>query len=264
MQSKLFTLLTLLLAFCYTAAWSQKESPYQPALFISEAGDTLPYRILYPQNFDPDQQYPLLIFLHGAGERGRDNTAQLTHGSELFLKEEHRKDMPAIVVFPQCPPESFWSNVAVKRDSQPLEFDFQTDGEPTEAMQLLLSLVDELTNKPYVEQKQIYVGGLSMGGMGTLELLRRRPKRFAAAFAICGGDNPENAKKYKGVPLWLFHGAKDDVVPASLSVTLAEQLEELGARNIRFTLYPEADHNSWDKALAEPQFLPWLFSKCKK
>lgn len=97
-----------------------------------------------------------------------------------------------------------------------------------------------------------------MGGMGTFELLRRRPNVFAAAFAICGGDNVENVKHYKDVPLWIFHGEDDSIVPASHSITIVEKLKELGSKP-RFNLYPGVDHNSWDNAFAEPKLLRWLF-----
>ena len=252
----------ILALFCTYTSFAQEAPAYKPAFFISE-GDTLPYRILFPQNFDPEKKYPLMLVLHGAGERGKDNAAQLTHGSNLFLKENVRRDFPAIVVFPQCPKNSFWSNVEVDRSSTPLTFNFQKEGEPTAAMKLLQGLAKELSSRAYINEQQLYVGGLSMGGMGTLELLRREPGMFAAAFAICGGDHVANAQKYKNVPLWLFHGSKDDVVPASYSENLAEKLEEIGAKNIKLTLYPDVKHNSWENAFAEPQLLPWLFSKKK-
>lgn len=255
-----FLSLYFLAAFLPLAA--QEASAFKPELFIHK-GDSLPYQILYPDGFDPEKQYPLVLVLHGAGERGKDNAAQLMHGSRLFLHEETRKKYPAIVVFPQCPRDSYWSNVEVNRSFGFMKLNFQTNGEPTSAMKLLLELLGDLKLRPYINKKQLYVGGLSMGGMGTLELLRREPKTFAAAFAICGGDNLANAKKYKAVPLWLFHGSKDEIVPVELSETLAEQLENIGAKNIKLTLYPEVKHNSWDKAFAEPDLLPWLFSKRK-
>jgi predicted peptidase len=98
-----------------------------------------------------------------------------------------------------------------------------------------------------------------MGGMGTFEILRRKPKAFAAAFAICGGDHVENVKKYKNVPLWIFHGGKDTTVPLSKSEAVVNELKRLN-RPAKFTVYPEAGHNSWDPAFAEPEFLSWIFS----
>lgn len=249
-----------ILIFLNISAAAQLTALYQQASFVHK-NDTLPYRILYPENFNPGTAYPLLFMLHGSGERGKDNVAQLKHGSALFLKERVRRQYPAIVVFPQCPQSSYWSSVEVDQSSFPVQFNFQTSGEATQAMNMLQGLLKEMLQQPYVNPQQVYIGGLSMGGMGTLELLRREPKIFAAAFSICGGDNLANAKKYKDTPLWLFHGLKDEIVPAALSQSLAARLEEIGAKNIKITLYPEAKHNSWENAFAEDQLLPWLFSK---
>lgn len=261
MVKSAFFLLLILLSYL-TFGNAQDMASYKAELFISQ-GDTLPYRILYPENFDESRQYPYLLFLHGAGERGRDNLAQLTHGSRLFAGEEFRADYPAIVVFPQCPPESYWANVTVERDTMPFEFDFQTGGAPTLAMRLLLELVEEQTTKPYIDQKRLYVGGLSMGGMGTFELLRRKPGAFVAAIAICGGDHPANAKKYADTTsLWLFHGEDDNVVPVKYSRQMAKALETLGA-DLRFTVYPGVKHDSWNNAFKESELVPWLFSKEK-
>ena len=241
----------------------QELEKYEARMYIS-GSDTIPYRILYPENFDPAKKYAVLFFLHGRGESGSDNQKQLTHGGRLFLREDVRKNFPAIVVFPQCASSSYWANVKITADSTgKRSFNFVKGGKPTKAMHALLSLVDEITEEPYVSREQIYVGGLSMGGMGTYELLRRKPKLFAAAFAICGGDNEANVKKYRKVPLWIFHGAKDDVVTPHHSEVVVKALRKRGA-DVKFTLYPEANHNSWDSAFAEPELLPWLFSHQKK
>lgn len=224
-------------------------------------GDTLRYRILYPIDFNPNEKYPLILVLHGSGERGSDNEAQLTHGARLFLKEDVRKDFPAIVVFPQCAAGSFWSSVKFGADAANNRiFNFQTSGGPTKALEMVIELVKDLRAEKYVDSRRIYAGGLSMGGMGTFELLRHRPRYFAAAFPICGGDNVANVRKYRKTPLWIFHGAKDPVVPPQLSQAIADELQKRKAKEVKFTLYPDANHNSWDPAFAEPQLLPWLFS----
>jgi len=259
-------LLMLLLPVVFMCAGikAQDLKLYQSKSFIFK-GDTLPYRILYPENFDPAKKYPLLLVLHGVGERGNNNTAQLAHGGNVFIKPEVRGRFPAIVVFPQCPVNSYWANVDITTDpaTHKRTFNFQKGGKPTKAMILLLSLVNQLRHQPEVNKAQFYVGGLSMGGMGTLEILRRKPQYFAAAFSICGGDNPANAKKYaRKVPLWFFHGGKDDVVTPDHSVTMVAAVKEAGG-NPKFTLYPNDNHNSWDDAFAEPGLLPWLFSHKK-
>lgn len=241
---------------------AQELSKYEQRTFI-QGKDTLAHRILFPENFNPKYKYPIVFFLHGAGERGDDNYKQLTHGAKLFLKDDIRKQFPAIVVFPQCPTDSYWANVIFTKDTSGKRiFNFQEGGKATMAMQALLGIIDHITGKPYADKKRVYAGGLSMGGMGTYELLRRRPKLFAAAFAICGGDNVANVQKYSHVPLWIFHGEQDNVVPVSLSTALSDQLKVLG-KPVKLTLYPEANHNSWDSAFAEPGLLPWLFSNHK-
>lgn len=225
--------------------------------------DSIYYRILFPENFDPKQSYPVVFFLHGSGERGSDNEKQLLHGGTLFLSRAARKQFPAIVVFPQCSEDSFWSNVDIAPDaSGKRSFNFRTAGRPTKSMHALLGMIDNFLAKPYVDKNRVYVGGLSMGGMGTFELLRRRRKTFAAAIAICGGDHVANVRKYKKIPLWIFHGEKDDVVPVTLSTAVADQLRVLNVTP-RITLYPNDNHNSWDSAFAEPELLPWLFGNQK-
>ncbi len=251
----------LVVSLMITSAFAQDVSKFKKESFI-KGSDTLKYRILYPENFDAAKKYPVVFFLHGSGERGKDNEKQLTHGSKMFLADEFRKKYQAIVVFPQCSESSFWSNVEMETVTGKRFFNFLTRGEPTKAMDLLLGLTDELVKKPFADQSRIYLGGLSMGGMGTLELLRRKPKTFAAAFPICGGDNIANVKKYKKIPLWIFHGGLDDVVNPQLSYNVYHALKEIG-HTPKFTVYPKANHNSWDSTFAEPELMSWLFSNKK-
>lgn len=255
-------IIPLILLFYAFGSKAQDLEKYEKGIFIKKM-DSISYRVLFPENFDDTKKYPILFFLHGRGESGKDNQKQLTHGAKLFLKEEFRKQFPAIVVFPQCGSDSYWANVNIISDSTgKREFHFREKGEPTKAMKALLGMVDDFLSKPYVDKKQVYAGGLSMGGMGTYELLRRKPRTFAAAFAICGGDHVANVQKYRKVPLWIFHGEKDNVVPMTCSTIIADQRKVLG-NPAKLTLYPEANHNSWDSAFAEPQLLPWLFSNHK-
>lgn len=261
MKRALLIVFSCLFVSAITSA--QDLSAFEAELLVHR-GDTLPYRILYPENYDPEGSYPVLFFLHGAGERGSDNDKQLTHGAQLFLQDSVRSAFPAIVVFPQCPDASFWSNVDIQ--SSPAGgrgFYFQTKGRPTTAMALFLRLVKQVRKQEAVDQQRIYIGGLSMGAMGTYEVLRRQPNVFAAAFAICGGDNTANVRKYQHVPLWIFHGEQDDVVPSSHSHAIVDELRRLRV-NPKATFYPEANHNSWDNAFAEPELLPWLFGNTRK
>jgi len=120
--------------------------------------------------------------------------------------------------------------------------------------------MDSFTSQNFVDINKIYVGGLSMGAMGTFELLARRPQMFAAAFAICGGANPEIIKEYpQNLNIWIFHGEKDNVVGSEFSKLMAREINSAGG-NAKLSLYPDVNHNSWDPAFAEPYLLPWLFS----
>ena len=243
---------------------AQHQKLYKEAVYIKQE-DTLKYRMMYPKDFSESKQYPVVLFLHGAGERGDNNKTQLVHGSSLFANEINRDSFPAIVIFPQCPKEDYWSNVKVDRSKKGLaKFKYKKAGKPTQSMQLVLALMDDIKNKPYVKKNQIYVGGLSMGGMGTFDILKRRPNMFAAAFPICGGGNPKSTVKYANkVAFWIFHGGNDDVVHPYFSLKMVTALQEKGA-DIKLTYFENANHNSWDSAFAEPNLLPWLFSNIKK
>ncbi|MEH6406233.1 MAG: alpha/beta hydrolase-fold protein [Leeuwenhoekiella sp.] len=257
MKNKLLLAFVVLFACVLNA---QDKSEFLKETFISKS-DTLNYRILYPENFSESETYPLLLFLHGAGERGSDNESQLAHGSSQFLDSLTRKIYPAIVIFPQCKKDDYWANVDIDRSTKPLTINFKTGEKPTKSLDLVEKLLDSIKNQPFINKNQLYVGGLSMGGMGTYEMLYRNPNTFAAAFAICGAGDPATAKTYaNNTPLWVFHGAQDDVVNPQYSVDMVTALLAAGAHP-RFNLYDTANHNSWDSAFAEPDFLSWLFSK---
>jgi len=242
---------------------AQDQELYSFEIFIKN-NDTLRYRLLLPKGFSKDKQYPLILFLHGSGERGNDNISQLAHGSSLFTNDKNRDSFPAIVVFPQCPKEDYWANVKRDETKKGLEkYKFKRFGKPTKAMRQLIDLMDVITNNSYVKKNQIYVGGLSMGGMGTFDILKWKPNMFAAAFPICGGGNPKSVKKYaKRVSFWIFDGGKDDVVYPYFSLGMVTALQKRGA-NVKLTYFENDNHNSWDSAFSEPNLLPWLFSNIK-
>lgn len=251
-------LLFLMLAFPFLASAQQGYE----ARWFSREGKSLPYRILLPLNYTAGQKYPLILLMHGAGERGDNNEDQLKHGGKLFLNDTVRRNFPAIVIFPQCSRESFWAPIQAKRDStgKPIGMEFPADGPPTPPAALVAQLVDSLLASGSVDAKRVYIGGLSMGGMGTFDMLARYPNRFAAAFPICGAGNETTTKRYaKTTALWVFHGGADNVVPPAGSRVMVESLKKEGA-DVKYTEYPGVGHNSWDNAFAEPALLPWLFS----
>lgn len=255
--SLLFFVLISMICDCQDLSLYQKK-------WLVQGGDTMPYRILLPENYDSSKKYPLVFFLHGAGERGNDNEAQLVHGGKLFLKEEVRKNFPAIVIFPQCAQESYWSNVLRSFDStRTIKHYFLPGGEATNAMKLLQSLLKFILQGYPIRTEQVYVGGLSMGGMGTFELVRRCPGIFAAAFPICGGAAVETVTTMDKISWWIFHGGKDDIVSPLFSARMAQALQQSKV-DVKYTVYPEANHNSWDAAFSEPELFTWLFAQKRK
>lgn len=253
MRKSLAILSFILLSVSFMTA---QNDLYQKKLYIHK-GDTLRYRIMYPENYDQSKSYPLVIFLHGSGERGNDNEKQLVHGASLFASAENRKNFPAIVVFPQCPENGFWAPVSWENN----KFGYVNTTKPTEPMQLVIRLIRDLKKTEAIDSKRIYVSGLSMGGMGTFDLICRLPKMFAAAVPICGGVNIERLNKIKNMPVRIYHGEADNLVPPAHSKDAYNKLKAEGAQQVELILFPGVGHDSWTSAFAAPDFLSWIFSK---
>jgi predicted peptidase len=235
-------------------------SAYQKEVFI-KGRDTLRYRILYPENYNRKKSYPLVVFLHGAGERGNDNEHQLDLGADLFLRDTMRHQFASFVIFPQCPTDSTWNRFTTGQDTT-LEYNRSLDtSAPTTPERLVKELMDSLVKNKIADQKRIYISGLSLGAFGTYDLLIHYPNYFAAAFTICGQANVKLfAKKAGHVPLWIFHGDADNVIFIGPDRDLYRELLLKGSKNVKYTEYPGVMHNSWINAFAEPALLPWLFS----
>lgn len=249
----------LMLIFFGVTAYAQDLSLYEKKSFQSSDGFDLPYRILYPENYQEEKAYPLILVLHGAGERGADNEKQLVHGSKLFLDPVVRRKYEAIVVFPQCPEDSYWSSVTIDRNKAPLALKFDYTKPITRPLETAMELVQDIVGKGKAVVGQVYITGLSMGGMGTFEAVHRYPDVFAAALPICGGGDTAHYQKVK-TPFWVFHGSVDGVVDVAYSKAMVGKLKDLGVK-VRYTEYPGVNHNSWDSAFAEPDFLKWMFKK---
>lgn len=252
-------LLLLLFVLSEVLVQSQNIDAFQSKVFVRNE-DSVIYRILYPEKMEKGKKYPLILFLHGAGERGTDNEKQLTHGASLFVDEQGLPTQEAIVLFPQCPPDVMWTHRVKEKNKEGVwEFRFPLGESAPRPAQLVNLLVEDLMASGQVDTNHMYVMGLSMGGIGTLEFLYRWPEKYAAAICICGGHDPALVEKYCHVPVWFFHGGKDDVVPSVYSRQVFDVLKKCNV-NTRYTLYSELNHNSWDAAFSEPGLLEWLLS----
>ena len=248
MVRSIFALACLL--FHSIVATAQSSVLFDKLVFSSD-GKKLPYRLLKPVNPSADNRFPLIIFLHGAGERGDDNEAQIKHITDLFLDPKYRGKYPCYVLAPQCPKGEMWA------EHNP---DGTMKKDPTGTMRLTLALIEKITQEFPIDQSRIYLTGVSMGGFGTWDLLARFPDKFAAAIPICGGGDVRNAGKIKDIPVWAFHGALDDVVSPRTSRAMIAAIQKAGGRP-GYTEYPDVAHNSWIQAYQEPHLLPWLFEQ---
>jgi predicted peptidase len=219
-------------------------------------GEELPYRIFVPRNYDAKQSYPLIVFLHGAGERGNDNTSQLAHADVLrFVSDKVQAQHPCFLIAPQCPTNRKWVELPWGgKESQPMP------KEPSRPMRLLLDLLDALEKQYHIDPQQRYVTGMSMGGFGTFDLLMRRPLYWAAAVPVCGGGDDSRAKDIASTPLWAFHGSDDNAVPVERSRSMIAALKAAGGTP-KYTEYAGMGHGIWEKAYADPDLVQWLFSQ---
>ncbi|RAJ87822.1 phospholipase/carboxylesterase [Chitinophaga dinghuensis] len=254
----------LLSVFAIQTQAQKADSPFSYESYTRN-GDTLRYRMMKPLHHDIHKKYPLIIFLHGVGERGNDNKAQLKHGGSWLGNDSLREAFPAYVIFPQLPVPETWAPMKVTYDSttKKYAFDFPPDAPPTKPTALLKSLIDSLNATGNIDTKRVYIGGLSLGGMGTFYMITHYPQLFAAAFPICGGGDVNAAGNFAGkVPVWIFHGGADPIVPVTASRAYAEKLKSLGAE-YKYTEYAGVEHNSWDKVFVQPGVLEWLFKHKK-
>jgi len=213
---------------------SQKAAKLDAQVHVS-----LDYLVSVPTDYEKKDSWPLLLFLHGAGERGNNLEIVKKHGPPKLI--DQGKPFPFVVVSPQCPQNGSWS-------SKPLE---------------LIALLDEITAKYKIDQDRIYLTGLSMGGFGTWSLAAYAPDRFAAIVPICGGGEASSARRVTHLPIWVFHGAKDTSVPLKRSEEMVDALKKLQV-DVKFTIYPEAGHDSWTATYDNPELYEWLLQQKRK
>jgi predicted peptidase len=194
------------------------------------------YLIYVPEDYSPESPVPLVLFLHGAGERGSHIELVAKHGPTKLVAQG--KSFPFLLVSPQCRSGQWW----------------EPEG--------LNALVDEIVDTHNVDTNRLYVTGLSMGGFGTWSLGIAYPDRFAALVPICGWGEPFAVSRLKKMPVWAFHGAKDHVVPLAKGKEMVEALKRAGG-SPRFTVYPDAEHDSWSETYDNPELYAWLLQQRK-
>ena len=234
---------------------------YEPRTYEDGKGNSLPYRLLVPKvNTDGTKdswaRLPLILFLHGAGERGSDNKAQLKWGGSLLAGDVQRQE-PTFVVAPQCPQGKQWVNTPWGKGS------YSTEKVPiSDELRMALEIVEQVKKDFPVDPDRVYVMGLSMGGYGSWDAVARRPELFAAAVPICGGGDPSRAEAIakNKVGVWAFHGGADNVVPPQGSRDMVEAMKRAGAEP-KYAEYPDVGHDSWVKAWNEPELVEWLFAQ---
>lgn len=252
---KILLLVTVILAGVASAS---AQSSYEYRKFTSSEGLTLNYRELTPMKTEAKKKYPLVIFLHGSGERGEDNEKQLLHGGQMFLSPVNREKYPAYVLFPQCPKDSFWAF-----GKRPATFDpIPLIEEVPQITKTLEELILSYIKSPNVDPSRVYIIGISMGGMGTFDLVSRFPELFAAAIPICGAAALERLPAAKHVKFRIFHGDADPVVPVECSREAYRMLKESGAE-VEYQEFAGCKHVSWNTAFNQPDFMEWLFKQKK-
>lgn len=231
-------------------------------LYISKNRDTLLYRQLNPSQLEKNKKYPLVLFLHGAGERGSNNLSQLTHGGLMFTNPVNREKYPSFVLFPQCPSDLYWPSPR-RPDGFEQEKPFPLNAEISKPLALTKELLDIIIEKYPIDKDRIYIIGLSMGGMGTFDMVCRFPDLFAAAIPICGGIHTDRLNNLNTQTVFrIFHGDADLVVPVRFSREAYLKLKD-GGTNVEYIELPGVNHNSWDPAFNWPDFVDWLFKQHK-
>ena len=239
MRIQLLVLIMMMSALTIKAQNMQHEGAFQGTIIRNV---TMDYLLYVPDDFEsnPDKKWPMLVFLHGSGERGNDLEKVKVHGPPKLIAQG--RPMPFVVLSPQCPSNTDWDS------------------------ETLFALIKQVVSRYRVDEKRVYLTGLSMGGAATWDLAMAYPDYFAAIAPICGPVNrnyPAMATKLKDLPVWAFHGAMDDVVPVSGAAAMIKRLQDLG-KPARIVIYPDANHDSWTITYEDPELYKWLLEQARK
>ncbi|APZ94584.1 enterobactin/ferric enterobactin esterase [Fuerstiella marisgermanici] len=239
-----------------TEVFADKTVQYTGGEFKDE---TFHYRIMPPAKVEEGKKYPLVLFLHGAGERGDDNKSQLQYFPEQMAQPRWRERFPCYVIAPQCRKDAKWVEV-----DWSLEGTHEAPDEPGDQMKVVMQIIEKTMAGEPIDKSRIYVTGLSMGGYGSWDLAVRKPNLFAAVAPICGGADNDSLAVLKDVPVWVAHGDADNAVPVERSRLAVAALRKAGGNPVYVEL-PGVEHNSWTPSYSDNDGLvPWLFRQKKQ
>jgi len=232
---------------------AQSKAEFSYESFV-QGNDTLPYRLLKPVDYNPARSYPLIVFLHGSGSRGSDNETVVAKMPAIFASDSFRKAYPCFFAVPQCSKNDVWVDFTKFPNS------LRATDSPTIAGRLVLALAKSMSKQKDIDKRRIYLTGYSMGGEGTIDLMTRNLKLFAAGIAIAPVADTSHAVLLKDKPIWILHGDKDAVNGVQYSRMMVEALTKQ-CGDIHYTEYEGEGHGIAKKAYEEPELFMWLFSQ---
>lgn len=263
-MKKIYLLIIIMMSSIAAVGQSKGDiqEQYDYGSYKASNGLVVNYRMMSPDTTLVGEAhsglYPLIVFMHGVGERGNDNKSQLENGGALFADSNVKEEFPAYVLFPQCPDEYFWS-----MDKNPKsQKDIMKAHKETPIMKGVIELVENCSANLPIDKKRIYIIGLSMGGLAVYDAAWRHPELFAAAVPICGAVNPERLSTINNTSFRIYHGTDDKVIPIEASEAAYNFLVKNGV-DAQLIELPDVGHDSWDVAFSSPDFLSWIFSKTK-
>jgi predicted peptidase len=245
-----------------TSARAASIADYQARTYKFSPSKTIPYRLFIPKNYQAGKKYPLILALHGGGEKGTDNISQLNHEfTNFWANDSIQKDNPSFVVVPQCPPSpETWVKSATIGN-----YDF-TKTPITENLAAVSNILDLLAKEFTLDLDRIYISGMSMGGAATWYMINQYPDRFAAAIPVCGWADTAQANIFNKIPIWTFHEVDDPTVPVQNTRDLVKAIQARGGSKLKYTEYPASmgfGHESWKPAAKDPLLHRWLFQQSR-
>ena len=241
--------LSLILFLAALGVAQKREDVLVAKVYKGLHGQSMPYRLYVPENYDKQKRYPLVLYLHGGGGRGDDNRKQIEGGNsylvDLLVSRSTQAKNPSIVVVPQSPDEGW------------IRDDLIT---PTSYLSLVLDLIKDLEHSYSIDVDRRYVLGQSMGGFGAFAIITMQPNMFAAAVPLCGGGDETKAAQIAHIPIWAFHGELDPAVSVERSRNMIAALRKAGGKP-KYTEYKGEGHTIWTRVVMEPELLPWMFSQ---